>query len=74
MASVAEYRQHAGECRALARKLKDEQQRNQLLRMAEAWDNFAAQSEEAVRFLQSPTPGFSPTEPAIADLPYWARF
>ena len=58
MASVAEYRQHAGECRALARKLKNDQQRDQLLRMAEAWDKFAAQNDDTV----------------TADLPYWARF
>ena len=44
MKTVAEYRQHAEECRALARSLNGEH-REQLLRMAETWDRLAEQNE-----------------------------
>jgi len=40
-----EYRQHAEECRALARKAQNDEQRAQLLKMAEAWENFATERE-----------------------------
>lgn len=43
-----EYRQHADECRALARKAQNEEQRAQLLKMAEAWENFAAERERTI--------------------------
>ena len=62
MATALEYRQHAGECRALARKLENDQQRNQLLKMAEAWDNFAAEAERAARARQSVAPEFGQTD------------
>ena len=43
MTNAGECAKHAAECRALARQVQDEEHRNQLLRMADAWDNFAAQ-------------------------------
>ena len=48
MKKRSEYRQHAEECRALARKAQNEQQRIQLLKMAEAWDNLATERERTV--------------------------
>jgi hypothetical protein len=38
---AAEYRQHAQECRTLARTTRDETQRHQLLNMASTWDKLA---------------------------------
>jgi hypothetical protein len=43
MAIARKYRQHASEFRLLARKQENEQQRNQLLEMAEACDRLAAE-------------------------------
>ena len=45
MEKTSEYRQHAEECRVLARNAQNEEQRRQLLKMAEAWDKFAAVHE-----------------------------
>jgi hypothetical protein len=45
MATAGEYRKHASECRALARNVKNEQHRSQLLKMADAWENFAVENE-----------------------------
>jgi hypothetical protein len=42
MKKASEYRQHAEECRALARGLREGEQRDQLLKMAETWENLAA--------------------------------
>jgi hypothetical protein len=47
MATAGEYRKHAAECRALARNVKNEQHRIQLLKMADAWENFAVENERA---------------------------
>ena len=41
MKKASEYRQHAEECRALARGIKDEAQRDQLLEMAATWERLA---------------------------------
>jgi hypothetical protein len=41
MKKSEQFRQHAQECRALARTAKDETERNQLLKMAESWDSLA---------------------------------
>ena len=49
MKLASEYRLHAQECRALARNAQNEEQRTQLLKMAEAWDNFAAERERLIR-------------------------
>jgi hypothetical protein len=45
MFKTVEYRKHAQECRALAHNIKNEQHRNQLLKMAEAWDKFGDERE-----------------------------
>jgi hypothetical protein len=52
-----EYRQHAEECRALARKAQNEEQRAQLLKMAEAWESFAAERERALDGKSKKQPG-----------------
>ena len=41
MSKASEYRLHAEQCRALAAKTVDGEQRNQLLRIAQNWDNLA---------------------------------
>jgi hypothetical protein len=38
---AAEFRKHAEDCRALARKAKREEERRQLLAMAETWERLA---------------------------------
>jgi hypothetical protein len=48
MKKASEYRQHAAECRALARQMQGEQ-RDQLLEMARTWDQLAADRSELVR-------------------------
>lgn len=53
MSKAVEYRKHAGECRALARNVQNEEHRNQLLKMADAWDNFAVESERSERARQT---------------------
>jgi hypothetical protein len=39
---ASEYRQHAQECRDLAVQMDSDQQRELMLRMAEHWENLAA--------------------------------
>ncbi len=41
MKKASEYRQHAEECRALAKQLPQGEQRDQLLEMAKTWDGLA---------------------------------
>jgi hypothetical protein len=45
MKKVSDYRKHAEECRALARGMKQAEQREQLLAMAKTWDRLAEQRE-----------------------------
>lgn len=40
-----EYREHAEECRALARNAQNEEQRRQLLELAETWGSLALERE-----------------------------
>ena len=49
MKKASEYRQHAQECRALARNAKADEHRFQLLKMAETWEALAAERERVVR-------------------------
>ncbi len=42
MKKASEYRQHAEECRSLAKGLPAGEQRDQLLKMAETWEKLAA--------------------------------
>lgn len=50
---VSEYRQHAEECRALAAKMTNREEREQLLAMAATWDRLA---EERVQTLELQEP------------------
>lgn len=45
MKAVAEYRQHAAECRKLAKGLSEGDARDQLLAMAETWERLAQDRE-----------------------------
>ena len=45
MAKADEYRKHAEECRVLAKGMNTPAEREQLLRMADAWERFAAERE-----------------------------
>lgn len=49
MKTASEYRQHAHECRVLAKQVPEGEQRNQLLEMAKTWDNLAKERERLVR-------------------------
>lgn len=67
MKKVSEYRQHARECRVLAARMGQEENREQLLAMAAPWDLLA---EERARVLgmeerqtfTSGSPGLTSTE------------
>ncbi len=43
MKKASEYRQHAEECRDLARRAKEAEHRDMLLNMAATWDSLAAE-------------------------------
>lgn len=47
MKKASDYRQHAAECRALAAQMPKREQRDQLLRMAERWEELARDRGEA---------------------------
>jgi len=49
MKTVEEYRQHAKECRRLAKLVWESVVREQLIRMAEMWDGLAADREAELR-------------------------
>ena len=49
MERVIEYRKNAEECREIAGKLRDPGQREQLLKIAQHWDDLA---EEREKYLQ----------------------
>ena len=49
MKKASEYRQHAEECRVLARSMPAGKDRDQLLEMAATWDNLAIERSELVR-------------------------
>jgi hypothetical protein len=49
MLKVAEYQQHAADCRGMAFRTKDPEQRKMLEDMASAWNNLAVERE---RFLK----------------------
>jgi len=46
---ASEYRQHAEECRTLARQVPEGPQREQLLEMARTWENLANDREGLVQ-------------------------
>ena len=45
MLKITEFRQHAAECRAMARTIQKDDYRQQLLKMAEIWDSLADERE-----------------------------
>jgi hypothetical protein len=45
MKKAAEYRQHAEECRLLARRANGNSERKQLLTMADTWENLAIERQ-----------------------------
>ena len=47
MKKVEEYRTHAAECLALARKTLGHEEKDQLMKMAEVWETLAAYREAA---------------------------
>ncbi len=49
MKKAAEYWQRADECRALARKMKDGEQQDQLLGIAKMWEALAEDRERLTR-------------------------
>ena len=49
MKKASEYRQHAEECRALARGVAAGPQREQLLDMAHTWDKLAEERADLIR-------------------------
>ena len=49
MKTASDYRQHAEDCRKLARQLPAGQQREQLLEMAKTWDELALSRERQIR-------------------------
>jgi hypothetical protein len=57
MKKASEYRQHAEECRSLAKGLPAGEQRDQLLKMAETWENLAA--DRATLILKHPEVGLA---------------
>jgi hypothetical protein len=46
MKKVSEYRDHAEECRTLARRARSAEDRDMLLNMADTWDNLARAREK----------------------------
>jgi len=46
MLKVSEYRQHAAECRRMASKAFEPEQRQQFEQMAEAWELLASEREK----------------------------
>jgi hypothetical protein len=48
MKKSSEYRQHAVQCRELAKRIKPGEQRDQLLEMATTWEKLAAERSELV--------------------------
>jgi hypothetical protein len=49
MKKASEYRQHAEECRVLARNVKEGVQRDQLLEMARNWEQMAEDRDRLAR-------------------------
>jgi hypothetical protein len=60
MNKAAEWRKNAEECRALAKQIKPEKYRDQLLQMAETWDRLASQQEAGAAPVQ---PEAAPAKP-----------
>jgi hypothetical protein len=61
MLKVAEYRQHAADCRRMAKTAKDPEQRQMLENMAASWDSLA---DERDQFLKLQTPAAVASKPS----------
>jgi hypothetical protein len=48
MQKVEDYRNHADECRAMARRSRTPEERTMLLNMAKTWDNLASHRAEQI--------------------------
>ena len=65
MKKAAEYRQHAQECRTLARNVRIEEQRVQLIAMAETWDALATERERMLREQEIVEAAFEALPPVV---------
>jgi hypothetical protein len=50
---ASEYRQHAQECRDLAKHMPPGEQREQLVRMAETWDQLAQERTRQINMTET---------------------
>jgi hypothetical protein len=57
MTKSKRYREHAEECRALARNAPNEEQRRQLLELAESWGSLALEREQKAQRHPRPPSG-----------------
>lgn len=53
MKKLSEYRKHASECRSLAATMPSDDQRDQLLAMAETWDRLAEERERSAILVEA---------------------
>jgi hypothetical protein len=69
MKKVSEYRQRAAECRALAAKMDIDENRAQLLAMAQTWDTLAEERARALELTKFGSFGREPPESGSGTLP-----
>ena len=62
MKQAAEYRQHARECLNLAQQARTDEERNQLIEMAAAWERMALRRERQLARDQGLEPEDVPSE------------
>ena len=62
MKKTSEYRQHAEECRALAKQMKEGDQRDQMLKIAATWEKLA-EEQEAWRDIAQTASWMTPLQP-----------
>jgi hypothetical protein len=55
MGKADEFRQHAAECRAMARNIRKDDHRQQLLKMADIWESLAVERERLQKIKDSKT-------------------
>jgi hypothetical protein len=48
MKKISEYRDHACECRTMAKRTRSQAQRDMLLKMADTWDGLAEAREQTI--------------------------
>src|SRR5512146_3093406 len=64
---ASEYRSHADECRAMARKVATADQRAQLMTMAETWDELAAEREQRLQLRESSAGAAAKARPKLSN-------